>query len=304
MIPNTKFYPAHSSNYTKGRTRPIRKFTVHHTAANNTTLRHLWGNPSRNGSSTLFVSGNVREQYVRLKDTPWTNGNFASNSESITCEVTGDWRNGYVNTGALKNLQEVMYQCLKLYPHLQLEYHMDVSSKRTLCPADLKHKRYAKQCWDRAKKRIAEENKPVNTITYKTGKKHGFPKRVELKEPAQLWNFSFKSWEEFNKNPSKWSVKSYPQGYDIDVVAEATNAVGSKYYMTAYSYNNGKIRATNGFNVNDTKKHTPPKDVEEKPIDTDPDTPGDGDFEQRISALEKIVNTITTFLDGLFNNWR
>lgn len=304
-IPGTTFYQAHSSNYTKGRNRPVRKLTVHHTAGWEQTLRRLWQDPSRNGSSTAYVSETVREQYVGLRDTPWTNGNFASNSESITVETRGDWRNGHRSQAALNQLEEIMYQALKIYPHLTLEYHMDVSLRPTLCPADLKHKGYALDCWRKAKKRIEQENKPVSKITYKKIT----PKRIELKEPAYLWNFSFKSWAEYNKNPAKWRVKAYPKGHDIDVVAEATNEAGERYYLTAYSYNEGKIRATNGFNVNDTKKHVPPKPtpevpVPEKPIDTDPTTPGDGDFEQRLSALEKIVNLITTFLDGLFIKWR
>lgn len=299
-IPGTQFYQAHSSNFTRGRNRPVRKFTVHHTAGWEQTLRHLWGDPSRNGSSTAYVSESVREQYVRLGDTPWTNGNFSSNSQSITVETRGDWRFGHRSQAALNQLEEVMYQCLKLYPHLELDYHMDVSNTPTLCPADLKHKGYAKECWRNAKKRIEEENKPVSKIEYKKIT----PKRVETKDATYLWDFSFKSWAEFNRNPAKWRVKAYPKGYVIDVVAEATNEAGSRYYMTAYSYNNGNIRATNGFNVNDVKKHNPPKDVVEKPVDTDPTKPGDGDFEQRLTALEKIVEGIVNFLIETFSRFR
>lgn len=316
-IPGTNFHPAHSSNYTKGRNRPIRKFTVHHVGGLVDTLRYLWADPTRNGSSTLFVSATRREQYVDTANTPWTNGNFASNSESITCEVNGDWRNGYKNSATLKNLEEVMYQCLKKWPHLKLEYHMDVTSTSTLCPADLKHKGYAKQAWDRAKARIAADNKPKPTpkppapkITYK----RITPKRIELIRTASLWDFNFTDWSKAK------AVKTYQKGTVIDVVAKATNSLGGVYYMTAYSYNDGKIRATNGFNIADAKDYVPPAPkpepkpepkpdpepdpVPEPPVDTDPEKPGEGDVEERLSALERIVQTIVDFLKSIFSGFK
>lgn len=307
-LPNTTWYAAHSSNYTKGRSSPITDFTVHHTAANNTTLRHLWGDASRNGSSTLFVSASVREQYVSLNDTPWTNSNFASNSRSITCEVSGDWRNGYHNQKALNNLTEVMYQSLKLYPHLKLTYHMDVTDKgrSTLCPADLKHKGYALDCWKKAKARIAKENAPAPAPKPKITYKKITPKRVELKQTANLWDFNFTSWDKAK------AVKSFSKGHVVDVVAAATNSLGAKYYMTAYSYNEGKVRATNGFNTADTKAvstsppPTPPKEPEPepKPIDTDPDEPGESDVEKRLSAVEALLNKVVDFLSSIFSNFK
>lgn len=266
-LPGTTFYPAHATNYTKGRNRPITKFTVHHSAGWEQTLRYLWGDPARNGSSTLYVSGTVREQYVELEDTPWTNGNFASNSESITCETRGVWLNGYYDQATLNNLEEVMYQCLKLYPHLQLTFHQDVSDSYTQCPGDLKHKGYAVQCWNNAKARLAPKPAPAPAISYQKIT----PKRVVLNKPANLWNFNFSNWN------AATPVQSYPVGHIVDVVAIATNSLGGKYYMTAYSYNNGAIRATNGFNIKDCDDFKEPVVEDQKPIDTNPVTPGEGD---------------------------
>lgn len=269
-IPGTTFYPAHPSNYTAGRNTAITDFTVHHSAGWEQTLRHLWADPARNASSTLYVSGAVREQYVDTDDTQWTNGNFASNSRSITVEVRGDWRNGYYDQATLNNLEEVMYQCLKIFPHLRLTFHQDVSSVYTLCPADLKHLGYATQCWNNAKARLAPKPAPTPApvaITYKAIT----PKRVILHRPANLWNFNFANWN------AAQSVASYQAGHVVDVVAEATNSLGGKYYMTAYSYNNGAIRATNGFNVKDVNDLTEPVKEDQKPIDTNPVIPGEGD---------------------------
>lgn len=157
-IPGAKWYPADTSNYWKGRGGyTIKYFTVHHTAGFEETLRFLYQNPARDGSATFFAGDNHYEQYLDTKDTPWTNGNSRSNRESLTCETRGLWQNGYKDGTTLKQLEEVMYQCLKLYPNLKLTYHKDVSNKPTACPADLKDKGYAEDCWNRAKARIAAE---------------------------------------------------------------------------------------------------------------------------------------------------
>lgn len=403
-LPGVPFYPADPSNYTAGRSgRSIKYFTVHHSAGFESTLRYLWANPARNGSSHFFAGNGFREQYVDTNDTAWTNGNWNSNCESITCETRGDWRNGYYDQSTLDQLTEIMYQCLKAYPHLQLTYHQDVSDIYTLCPADLKHNGYAANCWNNAKARIARENAPAPTPT-PTPSNISYakitPKRIELIRDANLWNFDFTSWN------SAQSVKTYPQGYLVDVVAVATNALGGKYYMTAYSYNDGNIRATNGFNTADVKDYVAPaptpqptptpvwlpmdnprslvttqdvkvvdldsmkeigdtipkgtdvqfttkktmsdnkvylrskwatdnnknwgipmdsltevpvptpdvpteppveppvETIPPTPIDTNPETPGAGDVEERLSALEKIVKYITDFLKGLFSGFK
>ena len=248
----TGYFQAAAGNYQPGRGRPLKKFVVHHSAGWEQTLRHLWADPARGASSTLYVSGTVREQYVSLNDTPYTNSSWPSNQESITCEVRGDWRNGYYDQATLDNLTEVMYQCLKLFPGLILSYHKDEADpgRGTLCPADLKDKGYAAACWNKAKARIAAENAPKPqpvAITYKKIT----PKRIRLIRTANLWDFNFSDWSKAK------AVKTYGANELIDVVAIATNAVGGKYYMTAYSYNEGNVRATNGFNVADCEDYVP-----------------------------------------------
>lgn len=77
-------------------------------------------------------------------------------------------------------------------------------------------------------------------------------KTVELIRAANLWNFAFTSWSDVQ------AIKQYAAGDKIDVVAIATNSLGAKYYMTGWAYNDGLIRATNGFNVNDCKDYIAP----------------------------------------------
>ena len=308
----TGFYQAHSSNYTPGRAAPIRAFTVHHSAGFEETLRYLWANPNRNASSTFYVSGSVREQYVQIEDTPWTNANFDSNSESLTCEVRGDWRNGYYDQATLNNLTEVMYQCLKLYPNLVLNYHQDVARAFTECPADLKHKGYAANCWQNAKNRIAVENQAAQTpaVNLRTDIAD---KKVILIRDANLWDMSFTTWA------GAKAVKALPKGTVIDVAGVYNHALGGQYYLSNYSWNAG---INNGINVKDCEDYTPPVVVPTPeptpiPVPTPPTPPSgsgtlppvpvdpNGDpLEKRVSTLEALVQKIINFLAGLFTNFK
>jgi len=101
--------PAHYSNYTPGRQRPIRAITIHHMAGNLSIEQcgALWQNPSRNGSSHYGIGTDGRIAcYVMEENTAWTNSNWNSNCESITIEtandqIGGDW---HVSDTALNSL--------------------------------------------------------------------------------------------------------------------------------------------------------------------------------------------------------
>lgn len=300
-----QFYPAHPSNMTVGRGgTPIRKITVHHMAGTPDTLRYLWGNAGRNGSSHFGVFPNKIEQYVQLGDTAWCNGNWNSNLESITIENWGDWRNGWTSPETLANLKRLLRELRKVYPTAQLTFHQDVSDKVTECPAQLRG--HAQRVWDEITNEFAPPITPKPTAIYRQ-----FPvKKVELIRDTNLWDFSFTDWSK------AVAVKSFPKGSVIDVTAEATNALGAKYYMTPYSYNGGQVRATNGFNVKDCKDFvdTPaPKPVDPpvtpppvtpptpKPPVVDPAKPTSYDVEQdkKIQWLTDIVNKILEFFKGL-----
>lgn len=256
-IPKATFYPCHPTNYTKGRRgRSIKYFTVHHTVANNSTLRYLWGNADRNGSSHLFVGEGYFEQYVDTDDTAWTNGNFTSNTESITCEVRGDWRYGYYNAKTLATLEEAMYQVIKLYPKIQLRltYHMDVSNKSTLCPADLKHKGYAKRAWDNAQKRAVEN--PANL-------RLDIPdKKVVLIEDTNVWDMSFRKWGDAK------AVTALKKGTVIDVAGIYDHPLSKvDYYLSRYSW---ERNLNNGISIASCKDwvEPPPKPpANTKPVD-------------------------------------
>lgn len=246
-IAGIPFYPANSSNFARGRTRPIKYITIHHSAGWEQTLRYLWADPNRNASSHFWVGNGHTEQYVDTDDTAYTNGNYNSNSESITIEVRGDWR-GYYDQATLNQLESLLQKLRKAYPHAGITYHQDVSNIFTLCPADLKHKGYARSVWDKVTAWLNPATPPAPAITYRAIT----PKRVKLIRTANLWNFNFNDW---SKAQAVGDV--YPAGHLVDVVAIGKNALGGEYYLTSYSYNGGAIRATNGFNIKDTEDYVP-----------------------------------------------
>ena len=311
-LPNiTGFYPAATSNYTKGRDgRSLKYFTVHHSAGWEQTLRYLWANPARNGSSHFYVSGTVREQYVDTNDTAWCNGNWTSNTESVSCETRGDWR-GYYDQATLNNLTEVMYQCIKLYPNLVLNFHKDVSTTGTLCPADLKDKGYAQACWDKAKNRIAVENQAAQQPA---GLRLDVPdKKVILIRDANLWDMSFTSFANAK------AIKALPKGTVIDIAGVYDHPLSSTdYYLSNYSWNNGFNQGINRADCEDylppvappvgtippvIPPVTPPTDGpgELPPVPVDPEG---NPLEKRITALEALVQKIVDFLSSIFTNFK
>lgn len=143
----------------------------------------------------------------------------------------------------------------------RVKKHQDFMNK--YCPhrtLDKGWQRYLNMVQDELNKlaKPAPAPKPVNAdIAYEALPK---PLTVVLNKNANLWNFNFVNFDKAK------AVKNYNQGEKIEVVAIAHNkSVGGKYYMTDYSWNNGNIRATNGFNVIDCQDYVAPAPVPPKP---------------------------------------
>lgn len=135
--------------------------------------------------------------------------------------------------------------------------------------------------------------KPTPKITYST---KGFPKKVEIVRDTYLWNFNFTDWSKAKKATNE----VYKKGRVVDVVAVATNSLGGRYLMTAYSYNGGKINATNGWNEKDTKDYVAPKPTpkpEPKPKPTPVPVPTEK--EKFIAFLENRVKMDTEYIKTL-----
>lgn len=188
-LPLATWRGANSANFSVGRAgHSIKYVTVHHTAANNTSLATLYANAARQGSAHFFVSDSRIEQYVDTNDTAWTNGNLTSNRESITIETNGNWQNGYYNQATLDNLTRLFAELRRHWPGAQITYHKDVSTKATACPCDLKDKGYAKAAWDKA---ITQGDSMIlSTEAVKTLYRHLFKREGD---PGGVTNYTGKT---------------------------------------------------------------------------------------------------------------
>lgn len=237
--------PASTNNYDVGRKNKIEKITIHHMAGVMSAQRcgELFQNPNRLTSSTYGI-GNDGEigLYVDEANTPWTDGNYSSNSRSVTIETSnssteGNWP---VSDKALNSLIKLVADIAKrnnlgtLVKGKNVTWHRMYAN--TQCPGEylLSKMDYIV---DEANKINAGESKvdlEIEPIERKS---------VKLNKDANLWDLNFTSWG------TAKSVKAYKKGDVIgNIVAIAKHPLGSKYYLTEYSYKN---KINNGFNVVD-----------------------------------------------------
>lgn len=246
---------AHPSNYTKGRTAKISEICIHHMAGvlSASACGNIFAKQGRGGSSHygIGVNGEIG-LYVDECDTAWTNSNWNSNCKSVTIEVSnsktgGDWP---VSDASLKTLIKLVADISKrnniaLIKGKTLTWHSMYAS--TDCPGN-----YLRSKIDYI---ITEANK-LNKIDLQIEDISN--KKVVLNKDTSLWNLEFTNYSEVK------SVKAFKKGDVLEVSALATHPLGSKYYLTEYSFSN-KIH--NGFNIVDCddyveKVEEPKKDVE------------------------------------------
>lgn len=229
--------------------------------------------------------------------------------------------NGYYDQATLNNLTEVMYQCLKIWPNLVLTFHKDVSDSSTLCPADLKDKGYAAQCWQNAKNRIKVEQEAANPKTPVNLRVDIPDKKVILIRDTNLWDMSFTSFANAK------AVKALPKGTIIDVAGVYDHPLSkSDYYLSKWSWDHGE---NTGFNRADCEDYVPPKPEPKPPVNeptvpvppvtppapeppkeegpgTLPPLPVDpnGDIIKRLNVLEALVQKIVDFLSSIFSGFK
>lgn len=278
---------AHESNYTKGRTAKITEITIHHMAGvlSATACGNIFKQQGRNGSSHygIGVNGEIG-LYVDESNTAWTNSNWNSNCRSVTIEVSnsktgGDW---LVSDASLKSLIKLVADISKrnniaLVKGKTLTWHSMYA--QTECPGN-----YLRSKMDY----IIEEANKLNNIDLKI---EDIPnKKVVLNKDTSLWNLDFTNYNEVQ------SVKTFKKGEILEVSALATHPLGSKYYMTEYSFSN-KIH--NGFNIVDCDDYV---EKVEKPVEKEPvkEENVENNVENNVSQEEK-VNALLWFLDELVN---
>lgn len=239
--------PASTNNYSKGRSgRKIEMITIHHMAGVLSAKRcgELFQNPNRKASSNYGIGYDGKiGLYVDEENTSWANSNWDANCKSVTIETSndktgGDWHVGDVTLNSLIKLVADIAKrnnLGKLVKGKNLTWHQMYA--KTACPgAYLLSK--LDYIVDEANK-INEQVEPVTDLKIEKIDK----KKIKLNKDTSLWNFDFAEWKDAK------AVKNYEKGTVIeDIVAVVTNALGGKYYMTEYSYNNN---IHNGFNIVD-----------------------------------------------------
>ena len=292
----TAWYPAYEGNFTYGRSGcRIEAITIHHMGgvASAADCGQIFATPGRCGSSHygIGVNGEIA-CYVDEDNTAWTNSNWDSNCRSVTIETSdaeygGNW---YVNDTTLNSLIQLVAEIARrnnlgtLVKGQNLTWHSMFAA--TECPGP-----YLLSKIDY----IIEQANKINQgqqIKYEEIER----KSVILNKDCCLWNLNFTNWGE------EKAVKNYSKGTQIDnIVAIATHPLGSKYYVTEYSY----INKTNyGFNVVDCdnveiKQETPQNEPkgEDSPIILDePKTPENGQKEEKIEHNDNIFIKIIKFI--------
>lgn len=86
-----KWIGASSSNYTEGRTQPIRKIILHWIVGTLESADGTFQDGRRRASAHYGIGDDDIHQYVKDEDTAWHAGNWDVNCESIGIEHEGGW---------------------------------------------------------------------------------------------------------------------------------------------------------------------------------------------------------------------
>lgn len=154
--PPIQWVGAHPNNFYRGRQygRDGRS-TKHWIVGPLSSADATFNNPGRQASAHFGVGQGVVHQYVDINDTAYADGNWDSNTKSITVEHEG---------GPALALTDAMYELAAwLHAWLKENYgvtysvrHRDVSQAATACPGTLDVERIE----NRANQLIAQYNKP------------------------------------------------------------------------------------------------------------------------------------------------
>lgn len=286
--PNIQWVP--SPSFSVGRNRPIRAITFHHVVGSDDSAISKFKNAA-NESSATYVCGDTKiTQMVLESNTPWTNTNFASNSECITIEHEGDWRNGYRNEAVINNSVQLVAWIRSRYPGITFNRHREVSLKGTECPADFP----VEEVWEKAT-RLLNPPAPVPTpappvtpvvVTDITNRV------MVTNKDANLWDLGFNTWAEAK------SVKVIPKGTEIEVSATAKHKLGGTYYLTEYSFSKGIMNGINAVDLVE-KPALPVEPPVEPPVVVPPTEPS-----VPISVLEQFWAAVNKLWTEMLNKFR
>jgi hypothetical protein len=127
--------PAAKGNYGVGRNRPISRITFHYIYGDAPAAINRFQTPGVEVSATYVIGSDGQiYQMVKESDTPYSDGDFTSNSMTISIEHAGG--NGVPYTDAMyKASIELVCDLINRYGITDFKRHRDIIS--TLCPGEL-----------------------------------------------------------------------------------------------------------------------------------------------------------------------
>jgi len=155
--------PAHSSNFTVGRTKPIDRIVLHYTAGDGDSAVNngvYFSVENRGVSAHYFVDKNTVVLSVEEKDTAWHAGDWDMNNRSIgveMCSEMDDEGNYYIPILTVQNAANLVKELMAKYA-IGVEgviRHYDVTGKS--CPAPMVE---APELWEDFKSRLVTGQSP------------------------------------------------------------------------------------------------------------------------------------------------
>ena len=254
---------------------------------------------------------------VQLVQDPWGQicwhaGNWAVNQGSIGIENLGDYRQYTLREGDDRVIADFWRPQDQKFGGKTMVYgHLEVTLTSTECPARIMEQRDHIIDLINNPPQVTPPTPPapapsadikVEDITNKTV--------VITKDGgAEIWDLTF------TKYADAKSVKHFNKGDQIEVSAIATHPLGSKYYLTEYSFSK---HIMNGINVADVADYTPPTTtppvttppvttppVTTPPVTTPVESDKDKEQDQRLTLLEaglKALQDLVTSIVNAFKN--
>jgi len=154
--PPIKWVGAHPNNFTVGRPGGSDgRLTDHHIVGRLSAADVTFQNPSRIASANFGVGPTEIHQYVRIEDTPYSDGNWASNVATISIEHEG----GFTGVPYDDRMYELAaWLTAWLRENYGRKYHIDHRQiSATACPGGLDTNRI----WARSEELIKHYSKPA-----------------------------------------------------------------------------------------------------------------------------------------------
>jgi N-acetylmuramoyl-L-alanine amidase len=198
---NAIWKPARTGNYGVGRAQKISRITFHHIVGDALAALDRFQNTDNEVSSTYVIgSDGTLYQCVKEGDTPYSDGNFDSNSRTISIEHAGGIAGVPYTEAMYATSAQLVSSLIDKYGIKDFKRHSEVIDKTyyaggTACPGRLDVERIINE----AKEMIMfNEGDRVNLNLYCYGKDRGFFKSLVGKDWKTAMYSFFKSGSEFD----------------------------------------------------------------------------------------------------------